>query len=611
MNNATILGLLATAALAGTAQAGNIVDIGDTDPMNGPTLITQSTTWTADNIYNLLEQIYVVDGATLTIEAGTLIQSDTTADGAGSLAIAKGSRIIAKGTKRAPIIFTSSDDDLMTYREGANEWGNLTVMGCGYISDTIGADGAMNSCSPAATNQSNMEGLTEAGLRLYGGDNDDDNSGCIQYCSFRYGGRVVGLANELNGLSLGGIGRATDVSHVEVVNNVDDGIEIWGGTVNVKYASILNIGDDSFDVDQGWRGKAQFILIVQGFSARAGQGSGVGDNCFEVDGAEDSNCQPVTTATIYNATVIGQPSSGDGGTVWRDGARVQYRNCIFMDLGEELVRFDGDDGDGSSGYGFGGSLPFIDPMGPDVWDTAFSDFSGPNRPADTAAFYQSQVDGFKAEITGSLFYRNLGSDAYAPGQGGEGSDTVGVTIAGGSNPALMNVVAPAVFDPMNPDAELPITRLVRDFSDVADDDDPKNDPNQPGINIGGRIQFPVVSLDPTPVGAALGPVPAAPNDGFFSPVTYRGAFGPDAADNWLCDWSGISVYGILQNPAGGCAEREECTGDFDNSGAVDTGDLLALLAAWGTEDPNFDLDMSGTVDTGDLLALLAAWGTCP
>ena len=69
------------------------------------------------------------------------------------------------------------------------------------------------------------------------------------------------------------------------MNNVDDGIEIWGGTVNIKYFNIWNIGDDSFDIDQGWRGKAQFILIVQGYSTNASQGSGVGDNCIETDGA--------------------------------------------------------------------------------------------------------------------------------------------------------------------------------------------------------------------------------------------------------------------------------------------------------------------------------------
>jgi hypothetical protein len=107
---------------------------------------------------------------------------------------------------------------------------------------------------------------------LYGGGDDDDDSGSIQYLSIRYGGRVVGLNNELNGLSLGGIGRGTDISFVEVMNNVDDGIEIWGGTFNLKNFIITNIGDDGLDIDQGFRGKIQFGLITQGYSLDAPQG---------------------------------------------------------------------------------------------------------------------------------------------------------------------------------------------------------------------------------------------------------------------------------------------------------------------------------------------------
>ena len=113
-----------------------------------------------------------------------------------------------------------------------------------------------------------MEGLVEeAGnptLNNYGGGDDNYDAGSISYLSIRYGGRVVGLSNELNGLSLGALGRGTQIHHVEIMNNVDDGIEIWGGTVGLKYITIWNIGDDSLDVDQGWRGKAQFGLIVQG-----------------------------------------------------------------------------------------------------------------------------------------------------------------------------------------------------------------------------------------------------------------------------------------------------------------------------------------------------------
>ena len=293
----TATSILLGIGLAGTADAAEILVTSN---------ISTSTTWTADNTYNLQQQIYVLPGATLTIEPGTIIASTTNLG--GSLAVTNGAQIHAEGTEDNPIIWTSKadvatwtgnppDPKTGTWREGCNEWGNLTIMGDAYISEnaTVG-----NVPTPNPNNVAAMEGLVADfpgdTKVLYGGGNDDDDSGTVRYCSFRYGGKVISLANELNGLSLGGIGRGTDIHHVEVMNNVDDGVEIWGGTVNLKYINIWNVGDDSFDVDQGWRGKAQFIFIVQGYSCDAEQGSGVGDNCFETDGAEDSDWQPVTTA---------------------------------------------------------------------------------------------------------------------------------------------------------------------------------------------------------------------------------------------------------------------------------------------------------------------------
>ncbi|MFO0794763.1 MAG: hypothetical protein U0586_11980 [Candidatus Brocadiaceae bacterium] len=369
----TVLGVLMSLFIAGTASAAT-VEVSEN--------ISASTTWTADNVYKLTKQIFVLPGASLTIEAGTVIASDSGVG--GSLAIARGAKIYIKGTKMKPVIMTSTDDvatwtpdpnhssggDPKTghWREGANEWGNLTIMGKGLISASHygGLPVGDNTKDPSGLNEKQMEGLTDPDYSLYGGADDNDDSGSIRYLSIRYGGKVIGLGNELNGLSLGGIGRETDIHHVEIMNNVDDGIEIWGGTVNLKYISIWNVGDDSFDVDEGWRGKAQFIFIVQGYSIDANQGSGVGDNCFETDGAEDSDAQPVTTSTIYNATVIGQPLDGDGATVWRDNARVQYRNCIFMDCGEKIVRPDNSDGDGAHGYGYNGTLSFAD-----TWKTSY------------------------------------------------------------------------------------------------------------------------------------------------------------------------------------------------------------------------------------------------
>lgn len=497
---AVVLGLaMASTANAQTTQ-GEVFVFSD---------ISTSTTWTANNTYNLQKQIYVLPGATLTIEPGTIIAS-TTGLG-GSLAVTKGAQIFVQGTKTAPVIMTSKDDvatwiggdpSTAVWRESANEWGNLTIMGAGYISEDATAG---NSPSPSASNVAAMEGLVASFAGdtkvLYGGGNDDDDSGSINYLSMRYGGKVIGLNNELNGLSLGGIGRGTDISHVEIMNNVDDGIEIWGGAVNLQYVSIWNIGDDSFDIDQGWRGKAQHVFIVQGYSLDASQGSGVGDNAFETDGAEDSDWQPVTSAAIYNATVVGQPIDGDGLTAWRDNARVQYRNCIFMDGGEKVVRFDNVDGDGAQGYGHNGTLSWAD-----TWTTNFDSYSTVNAPANPANFYKSQVDGKLAEIKDSVFFNN--------------NDYAEANARGLANAGNNNVIEPGT---------MPVKGISRAGS----------------VLRGGKVMQQVTNIDVRPAGDALTSVGMAPNDGFFtSGNRYRGAFDP-GNPNWLHGWSGADAMGFL------------------------------------------------------------------
>lgn len=529
MKRKSLLSILAAATIGVSASAPAAEIIVNSD-------ITESVTWTPDNTYNLQGQIYVLPGATLTIEAGTVVASTPTANGSGSLAVTRGARIFVLGTESNPVIMTSTadvatwtngDPKTGTYRQAANEWGNLTIMGNALISDTSEDAQPGNTPTPTGSNVGTMEGLT-AGFPgdtriLYGGNDDDDDSGSISYLSLRYAGRVIGLANELNGLSLGGIGRGTEINNVEIMNNVDDGIEIWGGTVNLKYFSIWNVGDDSLDIDQGWRGKGQFGLIVQGYSVDASQGSGVGDNTIEIDGAEDSDAQPVTTATLYNMTVIGQPVSGDGGTAWRDGARVQVRNSIFMDLGERLVRADGDDGDGSSGYGHNGTLSFAD-----IWTTPYTTTSSVNiGSADPAALYRAQSagdapgQGFLAEITDSVFWRNLASDAYT------NADTFGVTVNGGSNPAKSNVVAP--YNPDAPTENSPIVSITRGAPE--------------SLQGGNLTMLQVTNLDPRPANAALRSEGAAPNDGFFTRAYYRGAFAPN--NNWMKGWTAADAFGLL------------------------------------------------------------------
>ncbi|MEQ8763038.1 MAG: hypothetical protein RL885_03870 [Planctomycetota bacterium] len=504
-----LAGAALSVAMVGTASAAQIFVTSD---------ITVDTTWTANNTYNLQAQIYVRNGATLTIEAGTVIASTTNLG--GSLAVSRGSDILALGTKDAPIIFTSLADVATwaadgshptggnpktgTWREAANEWGNLTIMGSAFIAENA-LPGNVPTCD--ANNEADMEGLTRGpSTDRYGAGNDDDDSGVLNYVSIRYGGKVVSLNNELNGLSLGGIGRGTDINYVEIMNNVDDGIEVWGGTVNFKHISIWNVGDDSFDIDQGWRGKAQFGLIVQGYSLDASQGSGVGDNAIEHDGAEDSDWQPVTTGVMYNFTVIGQPVSGDGLTAWRDGCRMQHRNAIFMDGGEQILRPDGVDGDGGSGYGFNSTLTLGQ-----VFQTAYN--GAPSHPNDCPpSAYQAQSDGNLAEFKECTFYNNLAGNAYTAIENVDGTGYNAIT-------ANNNTKEPGTS---------PVTTITRGAA----------------VTKGGLTMVPVTFLDPRPQGSARNAQSFAPNDGFCLSHKYRGAFAPDG-NLWTGDWCAAVAYGFM------------------------------------------------------------------
>ena len=559
----------ASVSIAGAANAANVNVSAD---------ITTSVTWTADNVYNLTEQIYVQPGASLTIEAGTVIASTPTANGSGSLAVTRGGKIFANGTQESPIIFTSTNDTATwvdgdpktgTWREAANEWGNLTIMGRAYVSNSF-VDG--NSAT-FGNNESPMEGLIPdfAGdpNTIYGGTDDDYSAGALAYVSIRYGGRVVGLANELNGLSLGGIGRGTDIDHIEIMNNVDDGIEIWGGTVNLRYVNIWNIGDDSFDIDQGWRGSAQNGLIVQGYSLDAGQGSGVGDNMCETDGAENSDAQPVTTAQIANFTLVGQPIDGDGATVWRDGARVQYNQCIIMDCGEKVVRPDGDDGDGAAGYGFNGTLTLAQVFTTPYTSVSTVNAGGIKSAGGAGSLYTAQTSGFLAQIADSVLYNNSNyADFDAFGQNAASKE---------------NVIEPGT---------MPITSIVRDMPVIR----------------GGKVMQRVSSINPMPQGAATSAVGMIGANGFVEETSYRGGFAPN--ENWLCGWTAAEAFGMVDVPVEFCVEQADCPTDLNGDGVTSGADVGIFLSMWGTDDPAGDFDGNGIVGGADFGILLAAFGPC-
>ena len=572
MKTARTYGTLAFAALslAGTAGAAEILVSSD---------ITTSTTWTSNNRYNLQGQIYVRPGATLTIQKGTVVASDL----GGSLAVTRDARLICQGTAAQPVIFTSKADfntwtagnpSTGTWRATANEWGNLTICGNAYIGKYGQGAPSTNTAAPRAGNYANMEGLvasssTDTRTR-YGGGNDFDTSGSLRFVSLRYGGKVVGLGNELNGLSLGGIGKETTIDHVEIMNNVDDGIEVWGGTVDMKYISIWNIGDDSFDIDHGWRGRAQFGLIVSGYSIPgAASGSGFPDAMIEIDGAAKSDAQPVTTCTLYNFTLIGQPfATGRHAIKFRDGARMQLRNSIIMDCPAEVIRNDNTDNeatDGQTGYGHNGTLTFAQTFTTN-WNvySAVNPFPGGSDAND----YPAQANGKLTDFTGNVFFNNTNSAAY--------------TTANANN-----VFAAANRNIQAASTASPIQSITR------------------GANVisGTLVVQPVVRLDPRPRNGALTAATAPVDNGFWVPVTYRGAFAPDS--NWLCGWTAADSFGFIIDPPGGCVTQDPA--DINNDGVVDGEDLGLLLGSWGQAGTT-DINADGTTNGSDLGLLLGSWG---
>lgn len=258
--------------------------------------VTTNTTWTKDKVYQLGGRITVTSGATLTIEAGTVIKGEAgTGANATALLVARGAKLMAVGTAAAPIIFTSVADEITPEDVAAGNfqspnldptinglWGGVIVLGNATIS-------ASNSSGDVSEVQ--IEGVpTSDANGLYGGTNDADNSGTIKYISIRHGGTNIGSGNEINGLTLGGVGSGTVIENIEVVANQDDGIEFFGGTVNVTNLVIWNVGDDGVDTDQSWGGTlTNFVVITP-----AG-------HCFELDGPEGTY---VANHTIKKGTVI-------------------------------------------------------------------------------------------------------------------------------------------------------------------------------------------------------------------------------------------------------------------------------------------------------------------
>jgi len=170
---------------------------------------------------------------------------------------------------------------------------------------------------------------------IYGGSDDDDNSGTLRFVSIRYGGFVLSPNNEINGLTCGAVGRGTSFEFIEVVNNADDDIEHFGGSVDMKYVAGLFGGDDGIDLDQGYRGRIQFAFQIQNnTSGTSRPTANMGDCLGEWDGPEaPTSGRPYTVHTLFNFTGIGtgNAASAGKGINYKDNSGGKVFNSIFAD----------------------------------------------------------------------------------------------------------------------------------------------------------------------------------------------------------------------------------------------------------------------------------------
>jgi hypothetical protein len=299
--------------------------------------ITADQHWVKTKTYRLRGYVYVTNGATITIDAGTKIVSNK--DSAGVLLIYRTAKINAVGTASDPIVFTSNEASPQP-----GDLGGIVLVG------QASGNG----------NHAVLEGGVDAAFSVFGGTNDADNSGTLKYVRIEYAGKAVNPGDEINGLSLYGVGSGTSIEYIQVVRGLDDAFEFFGGTVNCKHLVAYNCADDDFDMDDGYRGRIQFAVSVKDpkFTDNKGTTGDISNN-FEVDNVNPSNGfafnrAPITFPILSNFTTVG-PNNGSGvspdygyGMRWRRGSKFILANSIV--IGGQKAGLDLDDDSTASYY---------------------------------------------------------------------------------------------------------------------------------------------------------------------------------------------------------------------------------------------------------------------
>lgn len=299
-----------TAALAacpaGTTASGNDCLL--------PNSISNSLVLPAGKKYIVRGQVAVQNGGVLTVAPGVTIQGSTDASTPNFIAVRTGGRIYAEGTPTQPITMTGPTNE-------PGSWAGLVIAGRSTCNDAAGGQPCQFEAVPEIT---------------YGGDQLNDSSGALRYVRILWAGQDIRPDEELNALTLLGVGAGTVLEHVQVDGGLDDGFEMFGGSINGRYLVCSNMGDDCFDFDQGYSGKIQFALGVQGSNLDIGGDS----NGIESDNDSSNNDkQPRTRPTVSNLTLVGSAGGNEGARIRRGSGGI-YRNIAITGYQDRCLNLD-------------------------------------------------------------------------------------------------------------------------------------------------------------------------------------------------------------------------------------------------------------------------------
>ncbi len=536
----TIINLnpLSVNGVAKTEAAFETLYGGDYSPAAG----TEPATWywaAADTF--VLEELVFITGGNVYIESGSIVRGQPN-DGSfnpGTLVIARGAKLLAPGNSSAPIVFTSASTTApsgnssgagVTRATGANPtfwdsdpvgapqspligntWGGIII--CGNAPTNSDRDGAgqqdyfdVTSNTAAISNGTavtgsrsvsnddrfSIEGIPTAsaaftgGYDRFGGFNAADNSGILTYLSIRHGGANLTANNEINGLTMGAVGRGTTVNNIEIWGNTDDGVELFGGNVNLQNIAIFGVQDDGLDLDTGYHGTVQFLFIVAGSST---------DKLGEWDGSYQSETSinsagyatgpatitrtPFANYTIANATLVGNSSGAKCSSLdINDQASPRVLNSIIVNPGV---------------VGSEGPIE-IDNRASDSYSTTSNFLQG-------RAYFKGVTFSSPTYTTATLLFANGGSDASIR------TEVAKAAYANNFNGTLGFVNVPT------------------------------------GGTLSASLEF-----DPRPVSITDGPYfeeSFVGSESAYTIPTYRGAFDPTLANLWTADWTAADAYGLI------------------------------------------------------------------